>query len=448
MTTASVASLRPAPTMAVYGLAAIFLYLVPAIVFLLPTSLISAELASGWKGGVYKWVSTGISKPMGFLAVWCQFAMTIFYYPTPARVRRGDARLRDQSRSREQRRLDGARDHGLLLVGRLHLVPRHEGRRGSRERRPHHRHAHPGRHPGAARRRLPRAGQPVGGTDDRREPAAAVGGPREPRAHREQLPVVQRHGDERGARLVAAQARRRSTRRPSSWRWDSCCSSSSCRRSRSAGSSPPSSCRSRPASCRRSTRCSPSSTSQFLTPIIGLVLVAASLGWNADLARRPVEGPAAHLARRGLPAAVPAEAEQARRAAEPAGGAGTGDDGDRPRLRPHPGRLERVLDLLGDHHAGVPHHVPADVRRRGAAAPDASRSPARLPCPDAHRARGRGLRGIPLGPAGRVHPAVAVQRWQPARLPPHRRGRRARARAARAVPLLPVPQAVLEAAHG
>src|SRR5512139_698442 len=82
MTTSSVASLRPAPTMAVYGLACIFLYLVPAIVFLLPTSLVSAELASGWEGGVYRWVSEGISKPMGFLAVWCQFAMTIFYYPS------------------------------------------------------------------------------------------------------------------------------------------------------------------------------------------------------------------------------------------------------------------------------------------------------------------------------------------------------------------------------
>jgi glutamate:GABA antiporter len=82
MTTSSVASLRPAPTMAVYGLAAVFLYLVPAIVFLLPTSLVSAELASGYEGGVYNWVSRGISKPMGFLAVWCQFAMTIFYYPS------------------------------------------------------------------------------------------------------------------------------------------------------------------------------------------------------------------------------------------------------------------------------------------------------------------------------------------------------------------------------
>ena len=82
MTTSSVASLRAAPTMAVYGLACVFLYLLPAIVFLLPTSLVSAELASGWEGGVYNWVALGISKPMGFLAVWCQFAMTIFYYPS------------------------------------------------------------------------------------------------------------------------------------------------------------------------------------------------------------------------------------------------------------------------------------------------------------------------------------------------------------------------------
>jgi len=70
MTTSSVASLRAAPTMAVYGLACVFLYIVPAIVFLVPTSLVSAELASGWEGGVYNWVSRGISKPMGFLAVW------------------------------------------------------------------------------------------------------------------------------------------------------------------------------------------------------------------------------------------------------------------------------------------------------------------------------------------------------------------------------------------
>jgi putative glutamate/gamma-aminobutyrate antiporter len=82
MTCASVASLRSAPTMAVYGLTCVFLYIVPAIVFLLPQSMVAAELASGWTGGVFRWVSEGMSAKWGLLAVWCQFAMTIFYYPT------------------------------------------------------------------------------------------------------------------------------------------------------------------------------------------------------------------------------------------------------------------------------------------------------------------------------------------------------------------------------
>jgi amino acid transporter len=82
MTTSSVASLRAAPSMAVFGLASVFLYIVPAVIFLVPTSLVSAELASGWSGGVYNWVKEGISPQMGFLAVWCQFALTITYYPS------------------------------------------------------------------------------------------------------------------------------------------------------------------------------------------------------------------------------------------------------------------------------------------------------------------------------------------------------------------------------
>jgi glutamate:GABA antiporter len=65
----------------VLGLASISLYILPAIVFLVPASLVSAELASGWTGGVYNWVSEGISPAMGFGAVWCQFAQTTFYYP-------------------------------------------------------------------------------------------------------------------------------------------------------------------------------------------------------------------------------------------------------------------------------------------------------------------------------------------------------------------------------
>ncbi|MEI6726140.1 MAG: APC family permease [Actinomycetes bacterium] len=82
MTVSAVASIRNTPSMAVYGLACIFLYALPAVVFLLPTSLVAAELASGWDGGVYNWVSQGISPQAGFLAIWTQFAMTLTYYPS------------------------------------------------------------------------------------------------------------------------------------------------------------------------------------------------------------------------------------------------------------------------------------------------------------------------------------------------------------------------------
>ena len=81
MTVGAVGYLGSAPATSVLGLASVFLYVLPAFVFLLPVSLVAAELASGWPGGVYNWVREGISAPMGLLAVWCQFAQTIFYYP-------------------------------------------------------------------------------------------------------------------------------------------------------------------------------------------------------------------------------------------------------------------------------------------------------------------------------------------------------------------------------
>jgi glutamate:GABA antiporter len=81
LTVRSVGNLGSAPPLAVLGLASVFLYVLPAVVFLVPVSLVAAELASGWPGGVYNWVEEGISAPMGLLAVWCEFAQTIFFYP-------------------------------------------------------------------------------------------------------------------------------------------------------------------------------------------------------------------------------------------------------------------------------------------------------------------------------------------------------------------------------
>jgi glutamate:GABA antiporter len=81
LTLGSVGDLGATPATAVLGLASVVIYILPAIVFLVPASLVSAELASGWPGGIYNWVSEGISPRMGFVAVWCQFAQTTFYYP-------------------------------------------------------------------------------------------------------------------------------------------------------------------------------------------------------------------------------------------------------------------------------------------------------------------------------------------------------------------------------
>jgi glutamate:GABA antiporter len=81
LTVGSVGNLGSTPALSVLGLASVFLYVLPAVAFLLPVTLVAAELASGWQGGVYHWAEEGISAPMGLLAIWCQFAQTIFFYP-------------------------------------------------------------------------------------------------------------------------------------------------------------------------------------------------------------------------------------------------------------------------------------------------------------------------------------------------------------------------------
>ncbi len=81
---AAIASLRGLPAMAEYGLSSIFYYLFAAFLFFIPTSLISAELASGWpqKGGIYLWVSNAYGPRFGFVAIWLQWIQNVIWYPT------------------------------------------------------------------------------------------------------------------------------------------------------------------------------------------------------------------------------------------------------------------------------------------------------------------------------------------------------------------------------
>lgn len=79
-----IASLRGVPAIAVYGLGSIFFYALVAITFLVPTSLISAELATAWPetGGVYVWVKEAFGQEWGFFAVWIQWIQNVIWFPT------------------------------------------------------------------------------------------------------------------------------------------------------------------------------------------------------------------------------------------------------------------------------------------------------------------------------------------------------------------------------
>ena len=65
MNVTAVVSLRGLPAEAVYGMSSAFYYLFAAIVFLIPTSLVAAELAAMFQdkqGGVFRWVGEAYGK--------------------------------------------------------------------------------------------------------------------------------------------------------------------------------------------------------------------------------------------------------------------------------------------------------------------------------------------------------------------------------------------------
>ena len=84
MNVAVIASLRALPMMAKEGFSLIFFFVTAAILFLIPTALVSAELATGWseRGGVYRWVKEAFGGRWGFLAIWLQWIQNVIWYPT------------------------------------------------------------------------------------------------------------------------------------------------------------------------------------------------------------------------------------------------------------------------------------------------------------------------------------------------------------------------------
>lgn len=84
ITVGSVDSIRNLPATALFGSQLIFFFILGAVFFLIPTALVSAELASGWakQGGVYIWVKEAFGKKIGFLAIWLQWIENVIWYPT------------------------------------------------------------------------------------------------------------------------------------------------------------------------------------------------------------------------------------------------------------------------------------------------------------------------------------------------------------------------------
>ncbi len=85
MNIVAVVSLRGLPAEATYGISSAFYYLLAAVVFLIPVSLVAAELAAMFpyqQGGMFRWVGEAFGKKAGFLAIWLQWIESTMWYPT------------------------------------------------------------------------------------------------------------------------------------------------------------------------------------------------------------------------------------------------------------------------------------------------------------------------------------------------------------------------------
>ncbi len=85
MNIVAVVSLRGLPAEAEYGVSSAFYYIFAAIVFLIPVSLVAAELAAMFpyqQGGMFRWVGEAYGDKVGFLGIWLQWIESTIWFPT------------------------------------------------------------------------------------------------------------------------------------------------------------------------------------------------------------------------------------------------------------------------------------------------------------------------------------------------------------------------------
>ena len=79
---ASVGSIAQLSDSASFGLGAVTVYLLPALLFLVPVGLVSAELATSNRGGIFVWVKDAFGDRTGFQATWFVFMNSVTLYPS------------------------------------------------------------------------------------------------------------------------------------------------------------------------------------------------------------------------------------------------------------------------------------------------------------------------------------------------------------------------------
>ncbi len=81
---ASVDSIRNLPSSALFGSSLLFFFIFGAIIFLVPTALVAAELSAIFpgKGGIYYWINRAFGGKTAMLGIWLQWINTVCWYPT------------------------------------------------------------------------------------------------------------------------------------------------------------------------------------------------------------------------------------------------------------------------------------------------------------------------------------------------------------------------------
>lgn len=81
---AAIDNMRNLPAAALFGSSLIFFFILSAIIFLVPTALVAAELSAVFpeNGGIYQWVNRAFGKKWAMVAIWLQWINTMVWYPT------------------------------------------------------------------------------------------------------------------------------------------------------------------------------------------------------------------------------------------------------------------------------------------------------------------------------------------------------------------------------